>query len=376
MLLNSSAYLEAKQHLRGKNHPWIKRGGELTLLDGAAGCGDVTVKKNDAPRLPSQSQLFQMPNCIWIFQHRELSECVLSAGMVIGVWVCNRPCMDSFVYWWTGGHICISFACHFTVKKRLSPWSLQWSGLCRISCSFPCHLNLKKRKICTNVTEGGLPVGGVEWAKDSHSQGFLYTFRSLLKALDAYLVSHCRMGHGWTWCRRSYCSNSMYLGMWTWWRRLAESSKWASELRTKGDLCEFEYRCWCQTCWSECFTNCWFLGFSLIAISRVLRRMFPEKEVSGSCGEENALLRSVLTVVTSSFWAPLVRTEHFKALCWVARFCWKKKRTVPGSNEIKLIFVSSTSEYHYGVQRKISACSVSVTVLLLFRNHQTFSIWI
>lgn len=75
--------------------------------------------------------------------------------------------------------------------------------------------------------------------------------------------------------------------------------------------------------------------------------MFPEKEASGSCGEENALLRSVLTVVTSSFWAPLFRTEHFKALCWVA-FA-EKKETVPGSNEIKLIFVSSTSEYHYRV---------------------------
>lgn len=36
----------------------------------------------------------------------------------------------------------------------------------------------------------------VEWAEDSHSQGFLYTFMSLLKALNAYLVSHCRMGHG------------------------------------------------------------------------------------------------------------------------------------------------------------------------------------
>lgn len=124
--------------------------------------------QNDAPRLPSQSQLFQMPNSIWIFQHQDLSECVLSAGMVIGVRVCNRPCMDSFVYWSTGGHICIPFACHFTMKKRLSPWSLQWSGLCRISCSFPCHLNLKKtccslRKICTNVTKGGLPEGAVLW---------------------------------------------------------------------------------------------------------------------------------------------------------------------------------------------------------------------
>lgn len=102
--------------------PLKKREGELTLLDGDSGCGDVVAKKNDAP---PQSQLFEMLNSICIFQHQDLSECLLSAGMPVGVQVCNRPCMDSFVYWSTGGHICISFACHFAMKKRLSSWSRQ-----------------------------------------------------------------------------------------------------------------------------------------------------------------------------------------------------------------------------------------------------------
>lgn len=81
-----------KQSSTSKEKPALKKHeGELTPLDGDSGCGDVAAKKNDAPL---QSQLFEMPNSICIFQRQDLSECVLSTGMPIGVQVSSRPCMD------------------------------------------------------------------------------------------------------------------------------------------------------------------------------------------------------------------------------------------------------------------------------------------
>lgn len=59
-----------------------------------------------------------------------ISECRWSPGMLIGEQVCSHPRTDSFVYWSTGGHICISFTCHCPLKRRLSSWSLQERGLC------------------------------------------------------------------------------------------------------------------------------------------------------------------------------------------------------------------------------------------------------
>lgn len=80
----------------------------------------------------------------------------------------------------------------------------------------------------------------------------------------------------------------------------SKTAKRVSEWPMMKDLSEFEYGPLC------CYFHKLLIRNGSIWISsiEIIQRMFLENEMIGTCVEENALLWSVFTVVTSNFWAP------------------------------------------------------------------------